>query len=262
MTTKYELTNVWQQIELPDGGLVTVHRVRYLIGDFESGGWIETEHNLSQSGSCRVLGEAVVCGHARVSGGARVHERALIHGWARVRGAAVVSGDVEISGNADVYGNAVLWEHASVYGHARVFGRARVGGCARVLDQAIVRGATTIGGHATVRERARAAGVDSWDNVALTVGGNVDVCGCANLPAYGRFCGDLIIHGQMLPEGRVLTTIVQRDGVPTGSEQETDQDVGDDATYESNAARSGRVSRVPRKVMRPRGRREIKNVDE
>lgn len=58
-TKKYELTG-----EPNDHGL---RRIRQL-SDGALGGWIESEENLSQEGSCWVYGDARVYGNARVSG--------------------------------------------------------------------------------------------------------------------------------------------------------------------------------------------------
>ena len=61
-----------------------------VIGDL--GGYIESEHNLSQDGN------------AWVSGDARVYGNAWVYGNARVSGDAQVSGDAWVSGNA-----ALIW---------------------------------------------------------------------------------------------------------------------------------------------------------
>jgi len=75
---KYELTN--ESLEI---GKKTLFRIRALkdfahvkAGDL--GGWIESESNLSQEGTCWVSGEAQVFGSAQVSGEARVSGRAYI----------------------------------------------------------------------------------------------------------------------------------------------------------------------------------------
>lgn len=60
----------------------------------ETGGWVEKEENVNQSGDAWVSGNAMVYGNAEVSGNA----------W--VSGNARVSGNAEVSGDAMVYGNA------------------------------------------------------------------------------------------------------------------------------------------------------------
>ena len=67
----------------------------------ETGGWVEKEENVNQSGNARVSGDAEVFGNARVFGDARVSGNAEVFGNARVSGNAWVSGNAEVSGNAD-----------------------------------------------------------------------------------------------------------------------------------------------------------------
>ena len=118
----------------------------------ETGGWVEKEENVNQSGDAWVFGNAEVFGNARVSGDA------WVFGNARVSGDAWVSGDAEVSGNAEVFGNARVSGDAWVSGNARVsgdaevFGNARVSGNARVFGNAEVFGNadyTTIHGFGT-----------------------------------------------------------------------------------------------------------------
>ena len=67
----------------------------------ETGGWVEKEENVNQSGDAWVFGNAEVFGNARVSGDARVFDNAMVFGNARVSGNAEVFGNAEVSGNAD-----------------------------------------------------------------------------------------------------------------------------------------------------------------
>ena len=60
----------------------------------ETGGWVEKEENVNQSGDAWVFGNAEVFGNARVSGDAEVF------------GNARVSGNARVFGNAEVFGNA------------------------------------------------------------------------------------------------------------------------------------------------------------
>lgn len=75
---KYELTDMVLETEC---GLV-LHRIRALrdipergVAAGDSGGWVESEANLSQDGDARVSGNAHVYGNARVSGDARLPSR-------------------------------------------------------------------------------------------------------------------------------------------------------------------------------------------
>ena len=82
----YELTNETIQI---NG--VTLYRIKRLSDDL-LGGYIESEANLSQYGTCFVYDKARVFGKAQVSGKARVYGEALVFGKAQVSGKALVSG--------------------------------------------------------------------------------------------------------------------------------------------------------------------------
>ena len=98
---KYELTN--ENLEI---GKKNLFRIRALkdfahvkAGDL--GGWIESESNLSQEGTCWVSGEARVFGKACVFGSAQVYDSAQVYGSARVFGSAQVSGRACIKSVAD-----------------------------------------------------------------------------------------------------------------------------------------------------------------
>ncbi len=103
------------------------------------GGWVETEHNLSQSGdawiydSAEVYGDAEVCGNACVFGNARVFGNACVSGSARVFGNAEVYDHALVHDNAQIFGDAWAFNNASIGGTTRVGGTAQVGGDALVF---------------------------------------------------------------------------------------------------------------------------------
>ena len=88
------------------------------VEEGETGGWVEKEENLNQSGDAWVYGDAEVSGNARVYGNAWVSGNARVYGDARVSGNARVYGDAEVSGDARVSGNASVYGNAWVYGDA------------------------------------------------------------------------------------------------------------------------------------------------
>ena len=82
---KYRLTEETIRV-----GNRTLYRVQALrdfgkVKEGETGGYIESEKNLSQDGNAWVSGDARVCGDALVSGGARVSGDALVCGDADVK---------------------------------------------------------------------------------------------------------------------------------------------------------------------------------
>ena len=116
---KYELTN-----ETKEWCEHTLHRIRALK-DFgavkagELGGWVESEHNLSQSGDCWIYdnaevfdgaivcddaivgGKATVCGYATVCDAAEVFDGAIVCDDATVGGKATVCDDATVGWNTD-----------------------------------------------------------------------------------------------------------------------------------------------------------------
>ncbi len=98
---KYELTD--ETIEVYGTAL---HRIKALkdfgnVKKGEPGGYVESEHNLSQEGDCWVYGNAEVYDNARVFGNAEVCGNAEVYGNAEVFGNAWVCGNAEVCGNAD-----------------------------------------------------------------------------------------------------------------------------------------------------------------
>ena len=108
----------------------------------ETGGWVEKEENVNQSGDAWVFDNAEVFDNARVSdnarvfGNARVFDNARVSGNAWAFGNARVSDNARVSGNARVFGNARVSYNAEVSGNAEVFDNAWVFGNARVFDNA------------------------------------------------------------------------------------------------------------------------------
>lgn len=97
----------------------TLHRIRALfsfnnVSEGDLGGWIESEDNLSQYGSCWVYDDSVICSDARVCDGVIVEGHSLVWGSAvleghvRVAGESTVEGLARVSGRTVVSGNAVI----------------------------------------------------------------------------------------------------------------------------------------------------------
>lgn len=110
------------------------------VGAF--GGYIESEENLSQEGTCWVGSGA------RVSGQARVCDSALVKGSASISGNAVIRGHALVAGSAVVSGNAVVTGHAVVDGEAVVRGNAHLQDNVHVTDHATVWGSAILRGDA------------------------------------------------------------------------------------------------------------------
>lgn len=103
----------------------TLHRIQALkdFGLVEAGdlgGWIQSEANLSQDGSCWVAHDAKVFGNAWISDNALVSNNAWVSDNAHIYGNAQVSDDTWVYGNAQVFGDARLSDNARVYGNAQI----------------------------------------------------------------------------------------------------------------------------------------------
>ena len=175
---KYILTN--EKITIGNHTLSRIKAIRQfdsnifgLVLEGTLGGFVETEDNLSHSGTCwishnakvyenarisdnafvmnhaRVYGSAEVSGDACVHGRARIHQNAQIkdkgsvhdakvYGKAKVYQDATVTCEARIFGSARIYGNAVVTDKASVFGHAKIEGYAHIGGNAKVYNEAVV----------------------------------------------------------------------------------------------------------------------------
>ena len=155
---KYELTDMVLETEC---GLV-LHRIRALrdipergVAAGDSGGWVESEANLSQDYNAWVSGDACVAGNACVSGDACVSDRARVYGKASVYGNARVFGDALVFDNACVAGDARVFGDALVFDNAHVYSDAHVYGDAHVYDDAYVYGNAHVYGYARVCGDAR-----------------------------------------------------------------------------------------------------------
>ena len=125
----------------------------------DTGGYIESESNLSQSGNAWVSGNALVSDDAWVYGDARVCDDA------RVSDDAWVYGDARVCDYAQVCGNARVCDYAQVCGDARVCDYAQVCGNARVSDDARVHGNAWVCGNARVCDDARVSGTRHYLNL-------------------------------------------------------------------------------------------------
>lgn len=157
---KYELTDETREV---DG--VTVHRIRALrdvgrafIRAGSSGGWVESEANLTHTGTAWVgenavvTGGAVVCQDAHAGGNARVRDRARVTGKAHVSNYAVLRDWASVGGDAYVGGSAELLDAASVIGDGAFVGdRVKLSGNSGVGDNGRVYGNAVLSNSAFVQ---------------------------------------------------------------------------------------------------------------
>ena len=144
---KYELI---RDEPIDFGAGLVLYRIRALVdigsdvkaGDI--GGFVESEENLSQIGSCwvyddaEVFGGAYVCGNSRVSGSARVYgNNVLISHNAHVKDKAEVFGEAWVDGHSVIREYAVVCDRAEVHGHSEICCGAWINGDRVVFDSII-----------------------------------------------------------------------------------------------------------------------------
>ena len=116
----------------------------------ELGGYIESEENLSQDGTCWVADDAIVYGKAKVIQDAIIYDSVMVYGEASVYENARITDDVKIYGKAKVHGDSRLENSAEIFGNADVDGDANIGQDAKVYGNAKITFAAEIFGTAEV----------------------------------------------------------------------------------------------------------------
>ncbi|MFC3163722.1 hypothetical protein [Ciceribacter thiooxidans] len=107
---KYRITDETRRLESGE----ILHRI--VRTDGGSGGFVQSENNLSQAGTCWLHGDSLAYGEARVEEDAQV--------YGTVSGSAVARGHAAIHGR--LFGHAVVEGDAKVYGN--VGGSHHIGG--------------------------------------------------------------------------------------------------------------------------------------
>jgi len=141
MTPKYEITRIAHP-KFP-----WMHRIRALrnvredvrAGDL--GGFIQSERNLSQEGTCWIADNAIAAEEACVSGHSFLSDNAWACGHAAIFDRAIVSGNAEIFASRVTGEAPVISENASVYGEVR--GRVEIHGRTVILPGSKIDNPTT-----------------------------------------------------------------------------------------------------------------------
>ncbi len=219
-TKKYEL--VPDQTTTINGH--TLHRIRalkdikiyygifvdqyYTVKSGETGGFVESEENLSQKDSAwiwseakvfeqaRVFGDAQISGNAQIYGRALVFNKAKVGDDARVYETAYVYDEATISGRAQVRHAAVVSGNVSIDDDAQITGRSRVHGRARISDHGEVENAL-VDDFAEVSEYGHVVG-------NAKVMGRVQVSGIATVGGNSLIFGDVKIRGNSIVVGSII----------------------------------------------------------
>lgn len=166
MEKKYELTN-----DTIDFEGRTLRRIRALkdfkmVEKGDLGGFVESEHNLSQEGNCWLYEDAKAFDVAEVC------DNAILRHYSIARGAALVCDNAEVYDNAVVKDNAILSYSATLCDNAELLDNAKASGTVEI------GGNSFIGGDIGIYGKAR---------ILIT-----DICSC-KLKGIATFSGNTFI---------------------------------------------------------------------
>jgi len=183
-----------------------LHRIRALkdfgevnVGDL--GGWVESEKNLSQKGSCWIDVDAMVYDKAEVSGDVIIYGKARVYGNAKVSGNSEVGGNSEVYDNAQVSGKAIIYGNydnisVKVYNNAIVTDKAKVNGSAQVYGNAKVYGNAELRMHSKVYDKAQVYG-NAKLYAQAQVYGNAKVFGNTTVHSTSQVFGNASVSGRV-----------------------------------------------------------------
>jgi carbonic anhydrase/acetyltransferase-like protein (isoleucine patch superfamily) len=141
------------------------------------GGFVESEKNLSQKGSCwlyndtSVEGNAKVLEDAKVKGTSAVLDNSIVKGSAIIRGHVQIKDDAQIldnsfiEGNVEIQNKAVVSDYAYIEGDVYISGSAFIGGNARlygdeiqIFGNASVTGESFLKGAIMIKDNSKISG--------------------------------------------------------------------------------------------------------
>ena len=143
---KYELTDIRQSVSISGESLYRIKALKEFVNEAtgvviekgQLGGFVQSEKNLSQDGTCWIDDNARVFNNAKVTDNAYVGEEAMLNR------------NVEVKDNAVVSGAAWITQNAKVTDNANVSGMVMVKGNALIKDEAIVCGNHSINGNTEI----------------------------------------------------------------------------------------------------------------
>ena len=155
---KYELTDIRQSVSISGESLYRIKALKEFVNETtgvviekgQLGGFVQSEKNLSQYGTCWIDDSARVFNNAVVSDNAYVGQEAMIHR------------NVQISGNAAVLDSAWITDNAIVKDNAQIRDMPLIKDNAVIKGDAIIICDDTIGGNTEI-----SSGI--YDGAALTI---------------------------------------------------------------------------------------------
>lgn len=185
------------------------------LSDGLVGGYIESEENLSHSGTCFIYDNAKVYGNAKVCDNSSIYDEVTVYDNAMLCGNVIVNDNVSIFGNSLLQGDILLSGKSKVYDNALLIGRMKIGERTSIYGNAfILSGNTTeyedinidgyiqICDNATIYDRANIEGsISIYGNSFITknttlkgrisIGDKAIICGSNiedNLKITGKKC--------------------------------------------------------------------------
>ena len=133
---KYELTDIRQSVSISGETLYKIKALRDFTNEAtgveikagQLGGYVQSENNLSHSGTCWVDESARVFNNARVTDDAYIGGEAMANKDTVIKDSAIVTGAAWITQSAKISGNAYIRDMAFIKGEAEVSGTAEVTG--------------------------------------------------------------------------------------------------------------------------------------
>lgn len=133
---KYELTDIRQSVSISGETLYKIKALKDFTNEAtgteikagQLGGYVESEKNLSQSGTCWVDENARVFNNATVSDDAYIGGEAMANKNVNIKDSAIVSGGAWLTQSAKISGNAYIRDMAFIKGEAEIGGTAEVAG--------------------------------------------------------------------------------------------------------------------------------------
>jgi carbonic anhydrase/acetyltransferase-like protein (isoleucine patch superfamily) len=144
MPKKYVLTN--ESIKYD-------HRTLYRIkrcSDGLSGGFVQSEENLSHNGNCWIHGDskvydnAKVCENATIYDEVKVFHKSLVRGNAQVYNTTQVLDSAEIRDNARIFGNSLIYMNSQIGGNVTIDGNYHISLANKLFGNILITGKGTL----------------------------------------------------------------------------------------------------------------------
>ena len=156
-------------------------KIPIVVSKGELGGWVSSEHNLSQNPNCWIRGNAVVMNSAIVrpnytyygSYGILINGNAVIRDQARIIGS-----EIYITGNAIIRDRALVYSETNIFDNVLIEGNASIGDVFMAGD---IYTHIILKGNVIIRNNARIHGVATLDENVI-IENNAFICSPGGIP--------------------------------------------------------------------------------